>query len=253
MAFKTTDITGQRNGKLLAIEFSHKEEKQYMWKFSCDCGNTVIFNKCKFKYKKSCGCLQKESARKLCLERNFKHGKSPRGQMSKVYIAYHCMINRVFNPRRDSDKRNYDGRGITVCDEWLGEDGFEKFYACVGDPPPKETGVRWSLGRIDNSLDYSPDNVRWENDYQQARNKSMQYNNTSGHTGVYLKSRKGHDYWIADWREISGERKRVTRYFSVLKYGEREAFNLACKTRELAIEKLNSQGAGYAENHGKPK
>ena len=40
---------------------------------------------------------------------------------------YNQMKYRCFNCKFKGYK-NYGGRGITVCDEWLGEDGFINFY-----------------------------------------------------------------------------------------------------------------------------
>jgi hypothetical protein len=37
------DLTGMRFGKLVAIEFSHKNKyRATFWKFQCDCGNQII-------------------------------------------------------------------------------------------------------------------------------------------------------------------------------------------------------------------
>jgi hypothetical protein len=87
-----------------------------------------------------------------------------------------------------------------------------------------------------------------------ARNAKMNKLNTSGVSGVWLnvkKGRKGESmpYWCAQWRNLEG--KLVCRYFSVLKFGNDEAFRMACKHRQEMIEELNRQGAQYTERHGK--
>ncbi len=65
-------------------------------------------------------------------------------------------------PRAD----DYGNRGITVCDEWRGRGGFERFMAHAGHrPTPKH-----SLDRIDNEGGYEPGNVRWATRKQQQRN-----------------------------------------------------------------------------------
>lgn len=61
----------------------------------------------------------------------------------------------------------YGGRGIRVADEWVGEDGFERFYAHVGPRPTDGT-----LDRIHNDGNYEPGNVRWASRLVQARNRS---------------------------------------------------------------------------------
>lgn len=52
---------------------------------------------------------------------------------------------------------HYGGRGITVCPEWRGRYGYERFIAHIGPrPSPKH-----QVDRIDNDGNYEPGNVRW--------------------------------------------------------------------------------------------
>jgi hypothetical protein len=74
------------------------------------------------------------------------------------------MKSRCFNPKHEYYK-NYGGRGITVCPQWLGS--YPAFLADVGRAPsPKHT-----LGRIDNDGNYEPGNTRWETRAQQSNNR----------------------------------------------------------------------------------
>jgi hypothetical protein len=62
--------------------------------------------------------------------------------------------------------RHYEGyiaKGIEVCKRWKES---RVFLDDMGDRPEGMT-----LGRIDNSLGYSPDNCRWETPQLQARNR----------------------------------------------------------------------------------
>lgn len=92
-----------------------------------------------------------------------------------AYNVYWKMIGRCYNEKSPSYPR-YGGRGITVCDRWLGEDGFPNFLADMGERPdnPPEWTRRypyWTLDRIDNDGPYAPDNCRWVTNKEQSANK----------------------------------------------------------------------------------
>ena len=77
------------------------------------------------------------------------------------------------------------------------------------------------------------------------RNLPKQNRNKSGFCGV----QRTHNGWQATWKRLDG--KNGTKYFSSLKYGDMQAKSLAVAARELAIIKLNAQGAGYTDIHGR--
>jgi len=75
------------------------------------------------------------------------------------------MKERCYNPRKAAYQR-YGARGITVCPQWLGADGFVRFLADMGPAPDG-----YSLDRIDNDKGYAPENCRWTDNFTQYRNR----------------------------------------------------------------------------------
>ena len=75
-----------------------------------------------------------------------------------LYHIYVGIIRRCTNPK-DNAYRFYGGRGITVCDEWLGEDGFYNFMKWSDSLGTYHKGM--TIVRIDPNENYCPHNCQW--------------------------------------------------------------------------------------------
>ena len=78
MRGKERDITNQRFGRLVAINFVKVEKHRSFWNFACDCGKTAVILKGNVTAgtTQSCGCLQSEIRKELPAKHkpNYRHG-----------------------------------------------------------------------------------------------------------------------------------------------------------------------------------
>lgn len=111
-------------------------------------------------------------------------------QRGQAYNTYRGMLERCYNPKATRYEK-YGGAGITVCDEWLGEEGFNHFFEWWSKQP-NNTDNSYQLDKdvICNSKKikphiYSPETCQFISRATNQRNYStLLKNNTSGYTGV---------------------------------------------------------------------
>lgn len=150
------NLIGKKFGRLTVSEYvgTDKHQKR-VWSCICDCGKQTEVTTTQLRLGKtqSCGCFKTDT--------HTTHGDST----SLEYFAWRGMRNRC------EDKNNryfprYGGRGIQVCERW---DVYANFLDDMGRKPTKSH----SLDRINNDLDYTPDNCRWATKVEQTRNRNM--------------------------------------------------------------------------------
>ena len=161
---KEVNLINRRFGRLLVIEYLGLRKRKdgrnnKYWKCVCDCGAIVEHTSGNLLSGKtiSCGCYRKEKLHDLY----YKGGKS------KLYDIWRMMKKRCYE-KDNPHFHNYGGRGITVCDEWLGKDGYVNFKKWSESSGYKE-GL--TLDRNDNNKGYSPDNCSWQTMEYQSNNK----------------------------------------------------------------------------------
>lgn len=177
---KFVDLTGKKFGRWTVISYKGHSR----WWCVCECGTERDENGFYLTHgiTKSCGCLKRE----LTIERSIRHGLCH----TRLYECWGGMQSRCYNSKKAYYK-NYGGRGIKVCDEWLGENGFINFYNWA-----MANGYRddLSIDRINVNGNYEPSNCRWATRTQQANNtrsnRFIEYN--------------GEVHTIKEWSCLSG-------------------------------------------------
>lgn len=181
------NIIGKRYGRLTVVEYSHSyiDIGKFYWKCRCDCGDEITV----------CNDDLENGKTKSCRNIACKYGvdgvtNTTNASSRRLRGIHKGMLERCYGNDYNICK-NYSKRGITICNEWLGENGFANF-------------VKWSLtngysdkltiDRIDNNRGYSPCNCRWT---------TMKVQNNNKRSNVYIEY-NGTVKTISEWADYSG-------------------------------------------------
>ena len=181
------------------------------------------------------GCSRVATAKGMC-NKHYLHDRrygtpythtTPYGTLKEYpmeWNSYRAMKNRCLC-KTDKNYPRWGGKGIKICDRWLGSDGFRNFLNDMGCRPEGTT-----LDRINNSLGYSPENCRWADIWQQRANTDRMNGRAPG---VYQEKRSGS--WVANIT-VKDKGIRKTRAFKTKedavaqrKQWEREFLVSSCK------------------------
>jgi hypothetical protein len=166
------DRSGERFGRLTILrEAAERIRGRVTWHCRCECGAEVTRTGSDLRIGRttSCGCLLSET-RTAMNEKAAKHGHARTFGTKKhfttpEYRSWKAMLERCRNPNAPN-YHLYGGRGISVCERWIGRDGFTNFLADMG---PRGEGL--TLDRIETDGNYEPSNCRWADAVDQAKNR----------------------------------------------------------------------------------
>lgn len=158
---KFVSLVGIKYGKLLVKQRIPNKGKHIYYECICDCGGVIEVRNDKLRNGQtvSCGCVRRKRSDCKYDAKN-----------SKLYKVFISMKQRCNNPKCKAFK-NYGGRGISVCKEWLSEGGYSLFREWAYSNGYRDADFgKCTLDRIDVNKNYEPQNCRWITIQQQQNN-----------------------------------------------------------------------------------
>lgn len=165
--------------------------------------------------------------------RHYTHGLTG----TRVYKTWESMKSRCYNPN-DSKYEKYGGRGIRVCNEWLGKDGAKNFakWAYANGFDENKHQKDQSIDRINVNGNYEPNNCRFTNAKIQANNK----------TNTVFIEYKGKKQSLQEWADELNIKEGTIRWRLNHGYSVEKAFTTKVKTTK-------NSGKKYLTYNGKTK
>ena len=213
MARRAINLAGQRFGRLVVIDRA-TEMPGVWWYCICDCGKRKKIRSSQLRYGsvKSCGCLRDEM--------RAEHNKPRHGDTgTRLYSIWRGMKKRCYQPT-SAGYKNYGGRGITVCDEWISS--YESFrdWALANGYTDELT-----LDRKDSNGNYNPSNCRFASYIDQENNRR----------NCHYIEMNGVKLTVAQWARITNTPPSTLKN-RIASKGEREAVKISltkCKYDEV--------------------
>lgn len=161
------DMINTKCGRLTVIAREKSDSRgEARWLCRCDCGNETIVLGSHLRSGRvvSCGCysseLKRDRIKNIKTKGNLKHG----GVGTRLYGIWVNMKTRCLNPNNRAF-RWYGAAGVTICQEWLRFENFEKWA--------NESGYKDNLTieRINPFGSYCPENCTWIPKSEQWKNQ----------------------------------------------------------------------------------
>lgn len=162
---------------VLFVDEPNKKNGRSMWRCRCECGVDV-----------SVSTHELRRGQKSCINCSKAVSKHKMSHL-KEYAVWAAMIRRCTN-KKDANYSHYGGRGISVSERWVGDNGFANFISDMGLRPTNGH----TLERVNNDGNYEPANCKWATRKEQCRN--FRHNR--------MLTFNGEEKCISEWAEIHG-------------------------------------------------
>lgn len=163
-------------------------------------------------------------------KRATKHGMCK----TKIYNVYHNMKARCLNPKSIGYK-DYGGRGINICEEWIGKNGFINFakWAFSNGWDENKSAKEQTIERNDVNGNYCPENCS-------IIPMHMQYFNRRDTHNIEI---DGVTKTLKEWSDLYGvTMSLINSRVKKLKWSEKRAVMTPVKTPKPRREPITYNG-----------